>query len=112
MATHLLSLILFIPTAAALVILFIPGDQKKVIRWTALIASLIPLLLSLYAWATFTQPSGVGGVISFQFEERYAWYNVINSTFHIGVDGIALVMVLLTTLLMPLVILASFKIEE
>ena len=109
---HLLSLILMIPTVAALLMVFIPGDQKKVIRWTALIATLIPFLLSLYAWAIFKQPSGADGTIAFQFEERYAWYNIINSTFHLGVDGIALVMVLLTTLLMPLAILASFRIEE
>ena len=111
-STHLLSLILLIPTAAALVLLCIPGDQKKVIRWTALIATLIPFVLSVYAWATFQQPTGAGGVIAFQFEERYQWYGVINSSFHLGLDGIALVMVVLTTLLMPLAILASFKIEE
>ena len=107
-ATHVLSLILFVPSVAALLILLIPGDQKPVIRWTALIASLIPLLLSLYAWAGFS----AGGELQFQYEEQYTWYNVINSTFHLGVDGIALVLVFLTTLLMPLVILASFKIEE
>jgi len=107
-ATHVLSLILFVPSVAALLILLIPGDQKPVIRWTALIASLIPLLLTLYAWAGFS----AGGELQFQYEEQYTWYNVINSTFHLGVDGIALVLVFLTTLLMPLVILASFKIEE
>ncbi len=109
---HLLSFILLIPTAAALVILLIPEDQKDVIRWTALIFSLIPFLLTLFAWANFNMPANAAGTIPFQFVEDYTWYNVINSTFHLGLDGIALVMVLLTTLLMPLVILASFKIEE
>ena len=110
--TSLITRFLFVPTAAALLLLFIPGDQKKVIRWTALIASLISLLLTLYAWANFGSAAAVSGEIGFQFEEQYGWYEAINSTFHIGLDGIALAMVLLTTLLMPLVILASFKIEE
>lgn len=107
-STHLLSLILFLPTVAALILLVIPGNQKKVIRWTALIASLLPLLLALYAWATFPTTKA----LDFAFQEQYAWYDVIHSTFHLGLDGIALVMVLLTTLLVPLVILASFKVED
>jgi NADH-quinone oxidoreductase subunit M len=48
----------------------------------------------------------------FQFEENYIWYETINSNFHIGVDGISLSMVLLTTLLTPLAILASFSVKE
>src|SRR5512133_3563914 len=101
-STHLLSLILFVPTLAALLLIFIPGEQKGVIRWTALIASLIPLVLSIYAWANFSTAGAAVQSLDFQFQEQYTWYNVINSTFHLGLDGIALVMVLLTTLLMPL----------
>jgi NADH-quinone oxidoreductase subunit M len=106
---HLLSSILFFPAVAALVLLFLPGGQKKLLRWTALIASLVPLLLSLVAWARFDQGSGA---LVFQFEEQAGWYDAISASYHVGLDGIALVMVLLTTLLVPLVILASFKIEE
>lgn len=106
---HLLTLILFIPTGAALLLLFIPGDKKRAIRWAALIASLIPFLLSLIAWVSFN--SDQPGLV-FQFEEQYIWYAAIGASYHVGLDGIALVMVVLTTLLMPLVILASFKIEE
>jgi len=104
---YLLSLILFVPAAAALLLLFVPGEQKRLIRWLALIASLIPLLLSLVAWANFQRPAA-----GFQFEEQYTWYAAINASYHVGLDGISLVMVLLTTLLVPLVILASFKLEE
>lgn len=106
---HLLTLILFVPTGAALLLLFIPSDQKGFIRWFSLIASLVSLLLSLAAWIGFNQ---TGQGLVFQYEEQYTWYAAINASYHVGLDGIALVMVLLTTLLMPLVILASFKIEE
>jgi NADH-quinone oxidoreductase subunit M len=104
---NLLSLILFVPAAAALVLLFVPGEQKRLIRWFALAASLVPLLLALVAWANFERPGS-----GFQFEEQRVWYAAINASYHVGLDGISLVMVLLTTLLVPLVILASFKIEE
>jgi NADH-quinone oxidoreductase subunit M len=106
-SSHLLTIILFFPVLAALVILFIPSDQIRVIRWTALIASLVPLLVAIILWGQF-DPSASG----FQFTERYRWYDAINSSFHIGVDGLSLTMVLLTTLLAPLAILASFNITD
>ncbi|RME87230.1 MAG: NADH-quinone oxidoreductase subunit M [Anaerolineae bacterium] len=106
-SSHLLSIILFFPVLAALVILFLPKDEVKLIRWTALIASLIPLALSLVAWFRF-EP----GMAGFQFEEQYTWYAAIHSTLHLGVDGLSLTMVLLTTLLTPLAILASFSITD
>jgi NADH-quinone oxidoreductase subunit M len=51
-------------------------------------------------------------VDGFRFQEQAQWYAAINSTYHVGVDGLSLSMVLLTTLLAPLAILASFNIEE
>ena len=48
----------------------------------------------------------------YQFEESYIWYQAIGSSFHLGVDGLSLTMVLLTTLLTPLAILASFSITD
>ncbi len=104
---HLLSLILFVPLLAAVFMLFLPKDENKLLRWFAFGASLIPLILSLYAWFNFksSQPG-------FQFQESYIWYEAIGSSLHLGVDGLSLTMVLLTTLLMPLAILASFSIND
>lgn len=104
---HLLSLILFLPALAALVIFFLPKDEVKLIRWAALVGSLFPLALSLLLWTRFNL-NGFG----FQFQEQYKWYEAIHSTLHLGVDGLSLTMVLLTTLLTPLAILASFSITE
>lgn len=106
-STHLLTTILFFPVLAGLAILLIPSDQIKAIRWTALFASLVPLGLSIWLWTSF-KPDLPG----FQFEEQYTWYAAINSTLHLGVDGLSLAMVLLTTLLTPLAILASFNIGD
>jgi NADH-quinone oxidoreductase subunit M len=104
---HLLSIILFFPVLAALVIFFLPKEETKLIRWTALIASLVPFALSLVLWARFN-PNQAG----YQFDEQYAWYAAINSTLHLGVDGLSLTMVLLTTLLTPLALLASFSVTD
>jgi NADH-quinone oxidoreductase subunit M len=106
-STHLLTTILFFPVLAALVIWFLPSDQLKLIRWTALFASLVPFVLTVWIWTRF-DASAAG----FQFSEQYVWYEAINSTFHLGVDGLSLTMVLLTTLLMPLAVLASFSITD
>jgi len=106
-STHLLTTILFFPVLAALAILFIPGDQVKAIRWTALLSSLVPFGLSIWLWLAFNP-----NIAGFQFQEQYLWYEAINSTFHLGVDGLSLTMVLLTTLLTPLAILASFSISD
>lgn len=104
--THLLSLILFIPAIAAVIMLFLPNNAQLQ-RWFAFVASLIPFVLTLVLWSRFD-----ANATGFQFEEKYVWYEAINSSFHLGVDGISFSMVLLTTLLTPLAILASFSVTD
>ncbi|NUQ86131.1 MAG: NADH-quinone oxidoreductase subunit M [Anaerolineales bacterium] len=106
-ATHLLSLILFFPALTGTAMLFLPGDEKTLHKWYALVASLVPFTLSLFAWFNFRASQS-----GYQFEEQYIWYEAIGSSLHLGVDGLSLSMVLLTTLLTPLAILASFSINE
>ncbi len=103
----LLSLILFFPALMALVIFFLPKEEVKLLRWTAFLASLIPFALSLFVWFGFD-----ANAAGYQFEEKYTWYAAIGSSLHLGVDGLSLTMVLLTTLLTPLSILASFSISD
>jgi len=106
-ANHLLTFILFSPVLAAVILLILPKEEEGLIRWTAFALSFLPLVLALALWFGFDQ-----NVQGFQFEERVAWYPPINSSYHVGVDGISLTMVLLTTLLTPLAILASFTIKD
>ncbi len=103
----ILSLILFLPALAALVIFFLPKEEVKLIRWTALLASLIPFVLSLFLWFGFD-----ANAAGYQFEEQYTWYAAIGSSLHLGVDGLSLTMVLLTTFLTPLALLASFSVTD
>jgi len=104
---HILSLILFTPVVGVVIVILLPKDQVGAMRWVALLTTLFPLGLSLILWAQFK--SGAAG---FQFEESAPWFAVINSTYHLGVDGISLSMILLTAILMPLAILFSFSITE
>ena len=106
-ANRLLTLILFSPTMLAGVLLILPAGEKKLIRWVAFVGSLVPLAFSITLWLRFN--SALPG---FQFEEQFIWYQAINSTYHLGVDGLSLTMVLLTTLLTPVSILASYSIED
>ena len=107
MTDHLLTLILFLPTLVALLLLFFPARWESFFRWTAFIASLVPFTLTMVLWARF-----VPGQPGFQFIEKVDWYAALRSTYVVGVDGISLPMVILTTLLIPLAILASFSIKE
>ena len=104
---HLVSLILFTPLAVALVVMILPTGQVKAMRWVSLIGSLVPFGLALLAWAHFDN-----GSAAFQLTEQVPWYLSLNASYHVGVDGISLTMVLLTTFLMPLAFLTSFTITE
>jgi len=106
-SSHLLTFTLFTPVLAAVILFLLPREQENMIRWTAFGFSFVPLAFSLAVWFGFS-----AGTPGFQFEERATWYAAINSSYHLGVDGISLSMVLLTTLLNPLAILASFSIKE
>jgi NADH-quinone oxidoreductase subunit M len=107
LSQHLLTIILFFPVLAAVVVLCLPKEALKAIRWTAFGLSLVPFLLTILLWAQFK--TGLG---EFRFQEQASWYAAIHSTYHVGVDGLSLTMVLLTTLLTPVALLASFNISD
>jgi NADH-quinone oxidoreductase subunit M len=104
---HLLTLIIFTPVAAALVILLLPDDEKQLIRWLALALSFVPLGLILFAWFSYDRWDA-----GLQFQIHTEWFPQIGAGYHLAVDGISLPMLLLTGILTPLAILASFNIEE
>lgn len=107
LASNILTLILFSPLVVILVLLVLPKTQNELIRWVTFVLSLIPFALTIWLWFNFQQD-----VAGFQFEQKVIWFEPLNSSYHVGVDGIALTMVLLTTLLTPLAILASFSIKD
>ena len=103
----ILSLITWLPLVGGLVILFVRGDDAVVAanaRWTALWTSLLVLALSLVLWVRF-DPTEAG----FQFNESLSWLPHYRIGYKMGVDGISVLFVLLSTLLTPICILASWE---
>ena len=102
----ILSIMTFLPILGALFITLIRGDEELVIRnvrAVALWTTLVTLVLSIFILAVFDS-SHVG----FQFVERIKWFG-INIDYAMGVDGISILLIVLTTSLMPLCILASWQ---
>ncbi|MEM1365757.1 MAG: NADH-quinone oxidoreductase subunit M [Pseudomonadota bacterium] len=100
----ILSTVTFLPLVGALIILFIGDDTpqgKKNIRSVALFTTVFTFLLSLLIWINFD-----AGNPGFQMVERTAW--IAGLEYHMGVDGISMLFVILTTFLMPFCILASW----
>ncbi len=103
----LLSLLTFLPLLGALIILSVRGDDEVVAsnaRWTALWTSLITFALSLILWVQFDKSTA-----EFQFVERLSWMPNFGLNYAMGVDGISVLFVLLSTFLTPLCILASWE---
>ncbi len=104
----LISIITFLPLVGALILLFgVKGDTPQArdnARWAALWATTATFLISLFLIGGF-DPADTG----FQFVEERAWLGPL--TYRVGVDGISILFVLLTTLIMPLTILASWTVE-
>jgi len=103
----ILSLVIFLPLVGALFIVFVRGEAadiarnaRAVVLWT----SLATFLLSLALWLKFDTSTA-----DFQFVERALWMPAFNIAYHVGVDGISMLFVLLTTLLTPVCILASWQ---
>jgi NADH-quinone oxidoreductase subunit M len=106
MGFNILSMITFIPILGMLIIAIVPNRGEKSARWIALITSLIMLGLSIVLWLNFNSSQG-----SMQFEEIYRWIPGVNIFYHLGVDGISLPFVFLTSLLMVVSILVSWNIN-
>ncbi len=101
----ILSGLLLLPLIGALFILLLPGETeatKRNARWIALFATLITFILSLVAWGRFN-PAEPG----FQLLEERDWFSHV-ILYKLGVDGISMPFVLLTTFLMPICIVASW----
>ena len=103
----ILSLLTFLPLVGGLFIFSIRGDNETVAlnaRSVALWTTGINFFLSLYIWFNF-DPS----TADFQFVEKVEWMPVLGLQYHMGIDGISMLFVLLTTLLSPICILASWE---
>ncbi|MBI3676563.1 MAG: NADH-quinone oxidoreductase subunit M [Proteobacteria bacterium] len=103
---HLLSVVTFLPLIGAALILAIRGDVASIARtarWVALVTTIVDLAIAFLIWANFD-----GSTAAFQFVEQASWLG-FGITYHMGVDGISVLFIVLTALLMPFCILASWN---
>ena len=102
-----LSIIVFTPVVASVLILLIPAERKTEVRMAALAAATFALLLSI--WVYFSYDVTVGG---YQFVEKYNWLPAFGISYHVGVDGLNTPLVLLTGIVMFTGVLISWKIDD
>src|SRR6516162_7485827 len=104
MGQHLLSIILFTPLVGLAVLLFLPGKQKNLIRVWANLAVFGGFLVSLPLVTRFQR-----GLAGFQFEEKADWIPSLGAHYHLGIDGISLLLIMLTTLMGFIAIFCSWS---
>ena len=104
---HLLSSVLFTPLIGALILLLIPSSKKTAIRVWANVSALAGFAVSLVMLAHFDKNAG-----GFQMVERADWIPSIGAKYFIGIDGISLLLVMLTTVIGVIAILSSWNAVE
>jgi NADH-quinone oxidoreductase subunit M len=103
-----ITILTLIPIIGAAVIVGLRAEYKKLARWVALGFSLAALAIALTMWIQFNSASG-----ELQFEQRSEWIPTLKGVeYHVGVDGLGLLMVLLSAIVVPMALAASWKIED
>ncbi len=103
-ADHILSITIFLPLAGAFVLLFVEKKNAQAIKLTAFAAALGTLLVSLYLFFQFNSFAQ-----GFQFQQQSKWIQGLNISYHLGIDGMSLLLILLTTFLTPVALLGTWN---
>lgn len=103
----ILSVLVLLPFAAAIIVGLLPARRKELYLPVGIALSFLPLAASVWLFAAFH--AGEGG---FQFVEKITWYAPWGVSWHLGVDGISLLMLVLTTILVPISLAASTTISK
>jgi NADH-quinone oxidoreductase subunit M len=100
--THLLNLVVYLPLLFAALVWMLPGAERGQIRTITFIGMLVDLVFGVWAYLRFDAAGP-----EFQLEYRTRWLEQLGVSYHIGVDGLAVSLLLLTVFLGPLVVMAS-----
>ncbi|MBU6400984.1 MAG: NADH-quinone oxidoreductase subunit M [Verrucomicrobia bacterium] len=106
-AFPLLTVLTLVPLAGGLMLLGVSPRNRRLARGLALVFSLVGLALAAGLWTRFDT-----SVAELQFVERHPWIPTLGIDYFVGVDGLGMLMVLLTALVVPVAIVVSWKIEE
>jgi len=102
--SELLTYLLLIPLLGSVLLLFIKSDKENLIRYFGLAVSLIAFLVSLVIYFNFDSDNS-----SFQFVHKFKWIENLNIHYHVGIDGMAVLLLVLTTFLTPLTLISSWS---
>lgn len=100
---YLISLLLILPLAGGVLLLLLPKTKERWIRYSGLAISTLVFIISLLIYFKFDLTTS-----EFQFVHQFKWIEKLNISYFVGVDGISLLLVLLTTFLTPLTLLSSW----
>jgi len=103
----LLSWLVWLPIGGGVAVLALGSGRAASARWVALTMSVATFVLSVPLWTGFDTATA-----AMQFVERASWIPAVNAWYHLGVDGIAMPLVLLTTFITPLVVVAAWTVIE
>jgi len=104
---HPLLLVTFFPLLGVLILALIPGERKNAIRWAAFVTTLVTFVLSL--WVLFQQFNPAVGTLQLKLDQPWVNLGGVEIRLQMGVDGLSMLMVLLTTFLTPLAILSTWS---
>jgi NADH-quinone oxidoreductase subunit M len=102
----MLTIVTFVPLLGALGLVLVPRDEPAQHRALTFIVSLLTFGLSLALWLGFDASPGAP---EFQFEQMVPWMPTIGIGYHVGIDGVALLLIMLTTVIVPVVVLSTWK---
>jgi NADH-quinone oxidoreductase subunit M len=102
-----LTVLTFLPVAGAILLLFLGDRNKSLVRATAITFALLALLLTLGLWHGFNSTAD-----GFQFNELHRWIPSLNAFYRLGIDGLGLLMLLLTAIVVPIGMMASWHNDQ
>src|ERR1039458_2632559 len=102
-----LTILILVPLFGGIVVAGLGAEQKRLARGLTLFFSLVGLTGALCLWKHFNAASG-----DLQFVEKHEWVKSLGMQYFLGVDGLGLLMVLLTAMVVPLSILASWRMDD
>ncbi len=102
--SYLVSILLLVPLAGAFLLLFIDKEKTTVIKYFGLAIALIVFVISLILYFKFDSSNP-----NFQFNDKIKWIDNLNISYHVGIDGLSLLLVLLTTFITPLTLISSWS---
>ena len=103
----LLSLVIWTSIIGGLVVLALGSRNDNVARWLALLTAIVTFVLSIPLWTGF-----LTGTAEMQFVERMPWIEHFNIEYYVGIDGISLPLILLTTFMTVQVVIAGWEVIE